>query len=126
MLARDVLRAVAACAPGKRVMVLVPSGEVHELPIVPEPARPDPPNPIEVLSQQLLERDTLARAAAAEVSARADEALAAVMDALAVVADGQEKVVASIDENTRTLHLPVKPAYFPDGKLRHAQRAEKG
>ncbi|HSW83560.1 MAG TPA: phage portal protein [Usitatibacter sp.] len=48
----------------------------------------------------------------------------AVKSALDAIVDGQERLVASIDENTRTLHMPVKPAYFPDGKLKHAQRVE--
>lgn len=123
MLAHSVLRAVAACAPGKRITVFVPSGVMYALPVVQEPPPPPPPpDAIEVLSKQLLERDADARAAAARTDEAIDEAIVAIKEAVdglsAELADGVKEIVG-------TLHLPVKPAYFPDGKLRHAQRVDK-
>jgi hypothetical protein len=119
----NVLRAIAACAPGKRVKVTYASGKTLVLPVVPVVEPPAPPHPIEVLAQQLAERDVQMRASIEE---RAGETFAAVKDAVEAIVSAQERVVESVEENTRTLHLPVKPVYFPDGKLRHAQRAEKG
>lgn len=117
MSVHNVLRAVAACAPGKRITVFVPSGAMYALPIVPAPPPPPaPPTPIEVLSAQLLERDAQMRASVEEVAARTEETLAAVKAA----------VEQSTEEIVGTLHLPVKPVYFPDGKLKHAQRVKPG
>lgn len=121
----NVLRAVALLAPGKRVTVLA-AGEAYELPLQPTPAPVEPPHPLETLSNQLLERDAEIRATVAAVAARADETLNAVKAAVGIVSAGQEEVVKSMNENTEALYQPVKPAYFKDGKLMHAQRVKPG
>jgi hypothetical protein len=121
----SLLKRIAACAPGKRITVFVPSGEVYELPLAPKAAPVEPPSPIETLSKQLLERDAQARAAAAEANARSDEALTAVKEAIGAVATGQAQVAESVNEMAGTLHLPVKPVYDKSGKLIGAQRVKK-
>lgn len=115
MSAHSVLRAIAACAPGRRVVVSVPSGKVYRLPIAPEPVRPEPPHPLAVLSQQLLERD-------AQMDARNETTLSAVRSALdglaAAHAEGVREIVG-------TLHLPVVPTkYDKDGRMIEARRKE--
>lgn len=120
-----ILKLIEQCAPGKRIVVSVPSGEVYELPLAPKAAPAEPPNPIETLSKQLLERDAEQRAAVAEANARSDETLAVVKEAIGAVAAGQAQVAESVNEMAGTLHLPVKPVYDKGGKLIGAQRVKK-
>jgi hypothetical protein len=120
----SVLRAVAALAPGKSVTVFT-AGESYELPPKPKPVTPEPPHPFEAVSKQMLERDAEIRALIKAVAERTDGALNQVKEAVSSVNAGQAEVVKSVNENTEALYQPVKPAYFKDGKLMHAQRVKK-
>lgn len=127
MLSRNVLRAVAALAPGRRVLVLA-GGDTHELPVKPPAPAVTPPHPLEVMSQQLLERDAETRAtvaAVADVVARMGETAQAVQAAMADVASGQAQVARSVSEIAETMALPTKPVYDAAGKLIGAQRVQK-
>lgn len=117
MLEDNFARAIAACAPGKRVTVTFASGKRLALPIAAEP--PPPPNPIDVLSEQLRERD----AATAEIGLRTTDAIAAMKDAV----DGLATELAQgVKEIVGTLHLPVVPTkYDKDGRIIEARRKEK-
>lgn len=121
---RDVVRAVAALAPGRRVVVSA-AGERYELPLKPAPAPIEPPHPLEVLSKQLLERDASARATAAEVAARADDAMNAVRTVVADVAAGQARVAQCVAQLAETIALPTEPVYDENGKLMGARRVQK-
>jgi len=120
----NVLRAVAALAPGKRVMVLTAAG-AHELPLKPPPAKVEPPHPLELVSKQLLERDAEARSTITAVAARADETLNSVKAAVADVAAGQAQVAQCVEQLAATLELPTEPIYDDSGKLIGAQRVKK-
>lgn len=120
----NVLRAVAALAPGKRVTVIA-SGKSYDLPSKPAPVPVEPPHPFEAVSKQMLERDAEIRALFKAVAERTDGALNQVREAVSSVNAGQAEVVKSVNENTEALYQPVKPAYFKDGKLMHAQRVKK-
>lgn len=112
MLEHNFARAIEACAPGKRVMVMFASGKSLTLPIVPEPPPLAPPHPLEVLGNQLMERDAAMRA----IALRAEEANAALRSELA---EGVREIVG-------TLHLPVVPTkYDKDGRIIEARRKEK-
>lgn len=112
MLADSLARAVAACAPGKRVTITFASGKALVLPIVPEPpAPPPPPHPLEVVSQQLRESEAASR-----------ELVARVHESMASVAEGQAQLAQGMREVVETLHLPVKPLLDTAGKLIGAKR----
>lgn len=120
----SVLRAVAALAPGKRVAV-VAGGELYVLPAVPAPAPVAPPDPLEVAAAKLLESDAQTRDLLEAVGMKFAEVFARVDESIATVAVGQAEVVQAVTENTRTLHLPVRPRYDADGKVVEAQRVKK-
>lgn len=112
MLEHNLARAIAACASGARVTLTFTSGKSIALPIVPEPLSPAPPHPLEVVSQQLLERDAQTR-----------ETLTAVQ--LAVNGLSSE-FAQGVKEIVGTLHLPVVPTkYDKDGRISEARRMEK-
>lgn len=121
MLTPNVLRLVAALAPGKHVTVVTSAGVEYRLPIEPEAVPPAAPHPIEVLSQQLLERDAEMRAAVESVAAvagRADERTEQLQGLVRQSIDGQKRIVD-------TLMLPVVPTkYDAAGRLIEARRKE--
>jgi hypothetical protein len=120
----NVVRAIAALAPGKSVTVTTPAGITHELPLQTEP-QPSAADPLQAMSEQLLGRDAETRATVAAVAARADETLNAVKSALVEVAAGHSEIAQSVSKLEGTLHMPVKPVYDRDGKLLYAQRVKK-
>lgn len=127
MLSPNVLRAVAALAPGKRVTVLA-AGKAYDLPLAPPRARVEPPHPLETMSQQLLERDAETRAtvvSVAEAVARMGETATAMQAAVAEVAEGQVQVARSVSEIAETMAMPTMPIYDAAGKLVGARRVKK-
>lgn len=109
----NTVRLVALCARGKKVTVMV-AGKSFELPeaLNPVPAKPDP---LQVLSAELLERDVESRR-------RTDEALSAVREVASSVHSAVERGVAEI---ARTAKLDVVPVYDEHGKLVCARRIDK-
>lgn len=122
MSAHSVARAVAALAPGKRVIVLA-DGKAHELPERPEIA-PAAPDALQVAADRLLESDAQSRAILESVGSKFSELFARVGETSAALSAGYAEVVASVNENTRTLRLPMRPIYDKDGKLIAAERAK--
>ncbi len=125
MVLPDIVTRITACAPGKRITVVMPDGKVYALPRPPEPAPVVPPHPLEAISQQLLARAAEGRAAAASIVESMAGTLNAVREVVGSVTAGQAQVVASINEMSGTLHLPVKPVYDDAGKLIGAKRVKK-
>ena len=123
MSVRDVLRSISMLAPGKRVSVR-DHGIIYALPAEPPPEPVIPPNPVEVAAKQLLESDAQTRELIQSFGPKVEESLVRVEQAVEMVAAGQFEVVQTVKENTRTLHLPVKPKYNKAGKLIAAQRDE--
>ena len=127
MSARDVVRAVAALAPGKRVIVMA-SG-VRE----PEQLKAEAPSPLQVVSQRLLERNAEIQAtvtSVAESVMRIGETAEALKAVVASVAEGQVGLAHSFDNGVKeivgTLHLPVVPTkYDKNGRIAEARRKEK-
>ena len=115
---------VAALAPGKRVTV-ISGGKAYELPVKPPVLVAEPPHPLEAIAKQLSERDAEIRDLLAAVTSRTEEAITEVKAAVKDVAAGHDKVAQSVDEMTKTLHLPVKPHYDKAGKLEYAKRVKK-
>lgn len=115
------LSLVARLAPGKRLTVITPAGATYRLPLEPAPVPAAAPDPIEVLSQQLLERDAKLRVAVetvATIAARADERTEELQGLVRESIDGQERIV-------HTLMLPVVPTkYDKAGRLVEARRKE--
>lgn len=112
MLEHNFARAIEACAPGKRVTVMFASGKSLTLPIVPPTPEPEPPHPVAVLSQQLLERDAETRAS---------------MEAVSAALEGLSTELANVGrEIVGTLHLPVVPTkYDKEGRMIEARRKER-
>lgn len=109
------LRAVAQLAPGKRLTVLA-AGKAYELPIEPERPPVALPDPLEVLAQQLLERDAESRTQQAADTARAAAQASSVEGLLKATIDGQRRIV-------ETLFLPVVPTkYDKEGRIIEARR----
>lgn len=123
MSAHSVVRAVAVLAPGKRVSVIA-RRETYELPERPEFHQPAP-DPALLAAKKILESDAQSRAMLESVGKNFADVFARTDETLASVAAGQAEVVESVRENTRTLHLPVRPVYDKDGKVIAAQRVEK-
>lgn len=109
------VRLVAACAPGKRVAVIV-AGARFELPwALQEPAACGA-DPVQILAAQLAERDEQARAAAQASEERMREGMLVVADLARRAIEMQERVV-------ETLMLPVVPTgYDKTGRIISAQR----
>ncbi|MBE0615153.1 MAG: hypothetical protein IH604_15885 [Burkholderiales bacterium] len=129
----EAVKCIAECAPGKRVRAIVLEG-VYELPLAPkpEPAAAETAQPRETVATLLLERDAQTRASVTQVLenvvgvvARVYETATVVKAALAVVAEGQERIAGGMQEITLALERPVKPIYDKTGKLIGAQRARK-
>lgn len=116
----SVVLAVAALT-GKPVKVFA-AGKSYELPLKPPPVHVEPPHPLEVVSQQLLEREAETRAtveAVASIVARTDERASALEGLIKESINGQQRIVA-------TLMLPVVPTkYDAAGRLVEARRKDK-
>lgn len=99
----------------------MPKGAAYSLPLEPEAVMPPAPDPIEVLAQQLRERDAEMRAAVevvAGVAQRADERTAELQGLVKDSIEGQQRIVD-------TLMLPVVPTkYDKAGRLIEARRKE--
>jgi hypothetical protein len=118
------LRNVSALAPRKRVTVRV-SGIIYGLPAEPPPQPEVVPDAIEAASAKLLESDAQTRALIESFGPKLSEALESIGEVVATVAEGQAEIVQSVRENTRTLHLPVKPVLDKTGKLIEARRVQE-
>lgn len=111
----SVARVVAACVPGQRVVVVV-AGQAYQLPETPPVPVVVPPDPVEVLAKQLLERDAEARAVAASTQLRVLEESQRTQELLRRTIEGQQEIVS-------TLMLPVVPTgYDKTGRITSAQR----
>lgn len=119
MLEDNLARAIEACSCGRRVTITLASGKTYRFPILAQEPEAPAPDPLDVLSRQLLERDAAVRSA-----------VDAVKDAVATVAAGQVDLAQTFEQGVKeivgTLHLPVVPTkYDKDGRIAEARRKEK-
>lgn len=120
----EFVRNIAALAPGKNVTVFA-DDKAYSLPEpLPPPPLPPPPDPIAEAARAMLERDAENRATIEDVRRALTEVVENVGATVAAVAAGQAEIVESLQENTRTLQLPVRPVYDKAGKLLQAQRVK--
>lgn len=112
---------ITACVPGRRVVVFVADKKVS-LPLTAADPAPAAPSPIEMLAQQLSQRDEETRSVIAEAMARVDKAVQVGAAVVASTAQREAEMAQSIAQITTVLALPVKPVYDKSGKLLGAQR----
>jgi hypothetical protein len=77
------------------------------------------------MATELLARDAESRALMQSAHETVEALLGRVDKTVASIRDGQTAVAANLKENTRTLHLPVRPVYDAAGRLVEARRVDK-
>ncbi len=121
----DAVARIARLA-GTRPVQLWEKGLRFDFPLAADPEPVAPPDPLQVATAQMIDNQV---SAAAEVQSRIRELEQSIKTHMTELAEcfrtldaRQSAIAAALEENTRTLKLPVKPIKDTSGKVIGAQR----